>query len=172
MKVLFLNYKEFNYYNFIMVTELAQKRVCGLDSIDSVQVSSVITRKSRYLDSSFVKLDTLLQKIVDQKPQLVLTTSFATLRSTITSSRLRKFLFFLVNYLFETGRFTLSPVSAVGNQANFVVRDYTYLANFLDVSYDFFGWKFPLRVIINFVPILKDYQFKFFFHLLILKYES
>jgi len=137
-----------------------------------VQLSTVLARKNKNVESSAIKMNRLIEAIAVQRPEFYLTTSFVNIRATISESRLNIFFLFMQNYLYETGRYTLSPISALGNQANFTITDYTYLSNFLAIGYDYFNWRFPLRFTVNFSSMLDDKTIKFFFHLLVLNHES
>jgi len=155
-----------------METELAHKLVQSKNLTHEVLLSAVLTRKNKNVESSAVKMNRLIESISLQRPEFYLTTSFVNIRATVSKSRLGYFFLFIHNYLHETGRYTLSPVSALSKQANFIITDYVYLSNFLAVGYDYFNWRFPLRFTINFSSMMDDKSIKFFFHLLVLNYES
>lgn len=162
--------REWIYYNYLLRSDLHCKQLGTIEPLsilESLVCSSVITRKNRFIDSTSIKINSLLECVTRQRPKLSLTTSFVSIQATVSRSRLKVILLFLYNYLYETGRFTLTPISAVQRQANFIVRDYAYLSNFLGITYDYFGWRFPLRFTFNFSNSLNENQFRFFFHLLI-----
>lgn len=166
-----ITYKSLIYYNYCMDVELAHKSIKS-KLADEVLLSTVLTRKNKNVESSSVKMNRLIESISAQRPEFYLTTSFVNIRATISKSRLNNFFLFIQSYLHETGRYTLSPISALGNQANFTITDYVYLSNFLTIGYDYFNWRFPLRFTINFSSMLDDKSLKFFFHLLIFNHES
>jgi hypothetical protein len=121
---------------------LSLEKVLGLANL-----SATVLKKGKYVESAVVKLDSLFTSINLSKPLIYDTNSFMLFRGGVSSA---KFIYIFLNaYLKESGRFTISLLSIKDRQVDFVFQDYNYLANYMKVPYDFFGWKHLIRVTIS-----------------------
>jgi hypothetical protein len=139
-----------NFYDTLMIYDLSHKLQTNtnLDSyILDTNLSAVVSKKNRHAESATTKLSSLFLKISGFVPQLKLTNSFITFNLNINKNN---FLYFILSYLKDTGRYTISPLSIHKNQVNFIFNDYSFLANFLSLNYDFFNWRYNIRVCVNF----------------------
>jgi hypothetical protein len=137
-----------------------EKKVTRQFSIKSIHYSLAFPRKISNLEPRLVKSYLLVNRLSYQTPSITEGERplYTVTLKTDVNERKRLLLSFqtLINYFKSVNFFGFSPLyfSASG-QINFIFIDHLPLARYLNVQYDYFAWKNPLKVTFSFASTHK-----------------